>query len=209
MNSREVVSFLELNSFCPDLLTMYPQLLYEHRDKPNHAVAHCVFIPRHNLFLTISNCKKNNRSVIKMYNFKTSTAVEDSFLLKSKHESKKQRLVQNALRASSGGRSSYTVIKSFQPECDPDSMVRKPMTDKCEVECLFEYHFHHSMIHTCDYHKDQDVLCIGTGRGYIIMYDIRVEPDSVRLDFKAKQKVKFKNNGPEKVVDRDTTQQNS
>ena len=83
-------------------------------------------------------------------------------------------------------------------------MVRKPMADKCEVECLFEYHFQNALIHACDYHREQDVLCIGNSRGQVINYDIRVEPDSVHLDFKAKKQVKFQVQGPEKVLDRDT-----
>lgn len=85
-------------------------------------------------------------------------------------------------------------------------MVRKPMTDKCEVECLFEYHFHNALTHTCDYHKEQDMLCIGNSRGQIINYDIRVEPDCSQLDFRAKARVRFQVQGPEKVVDRDTKQ---
>ena len=48
------------------------------------------------------------------------------------------------------------------------------------------------------------MLSIGTSTGKIINYDIRVEPDCVRLDFKAKGKKKAKNTGPEKIVDRDT-----
>lgn len=91
MNAREVVSFLGLHEFCPELLVCYPQLLFEHREKPHHAVSHCIFIPRHNLFITISNCKKQNRCIIKMFNFKTSTAVEDSYLLKTKRETKQLR----------------------------------------------------------------------------------------------------------------------
>ena len=87
-----------------------------------------------------------------MFNFKVSTAVEDSYLLKSKRETKKRMVQENAVRASRS--SNYNVQKQFIQDCDPDSMVKKPMTDKCEVECLFEYHFHNQMIHTCDYHKE-------------------------------------------------------
>ena len=91
MNAREVVSFLGLHEFCPELLACYPQLLFEHREKQNHAVSHCIFLPKYNLFITISNSKKQNRSIIKMFNFKTSTAVEDSYLLKSRRETKRQQ----------------------------------------------------------------------------------------------------------------------
>ena len=65
------------------------------------------------------------------------------------------------------------------------------MADKCDVECLFEYHFQNTLIHTCDYHKEQDMLCVGNSRGQLLNYDVRVEPDSVQLDFQAKKKVKF------------------
>jgi len=181
MNAREVISFLGLHEFCPELLCGYPQLLYEHKEKAGYSVSHCVFIPKYKLFITISNNKRQQRSFLKVHSFKTSSAVEDSYLLKPSG-SKPQRSQQ-----SFGQKSQYNMQQKNPQLSDPDSMVRLPMSDKCEVECLFEYRFANTLIHTCDYHREQDFLCLGTSRGQLLNYDIRVEPDCLQFDFKAKE----------------------
>jgi hypothetical protein len=84
-NAREVIKFLSLNTFCPEFLVQCPQLLLTSREKANYSINLVQFIPQFNLFVTSSNNKKQNRSNIKIYNFKESSLVEDTYLLKQKN----------------------------------------------------------------------------------------------------------------------------
>jgi len=84
-NAREVIKFLSLNTFCPEFLVQCPQLLLSNREKANYSINLVQFIPQFNLFVTSSNNKKQNRSNIKIYNFKESSLVEDTYLLKQKN----------------------------------------------------------------------------------------------------------------------------
>jgi len=81
-NSREVIKFLELHVFCPEFLINTPSLLFQEREKTGYVINLIKFIPQHNLFVTCSNNKKQNRSHIKIFNFKASNMVEDSFMIK-------------------------------------------------------------------------------------------------------------------------------
>ena len=80
-NSREVIKFLELHTFCPEFLINCPSLLFQHKEKVNFYVRLIKFIPEHNLFITCSNNKKNKKSNIKIFHFKASVMVEDSYTL--------------------------------------------------------------------------------------------------------------------------------
>ena len=86
-------------------------------------------------------------------------------------------------------------------------MTKLPSSDKCDVECLLDYRFEF-LIHCCDYHKEMDMLSLGTSKGQLLNYDIGVEPDSIQHNYwkkdegtKGKKKVRF--NGPEIVYDKD------
>ena len=100
-NAREVIKFLSLNTFCPEFLVQCPQLLLTNREKANYSINLVQFIPQFNLFVTSSNNKKQNRSNIKIYNFKESSLVEDTYLLKQKNYTTANNGAANAESAQS------------------------------------------------------------------------------------------------------------
>jgi hypothetical protein len=80
-NSPELIKFLELHKFCPEFLVNSPQLLFKGKEKQGYNVALFKFIPKYNIFVTASNNKKANKCNIKIYNFKVSTLLEESYIL--------------------------------------------------------------------------------------------------------------------------------
>jgi hypothetical protein len=55
---------------------------------------------------------------------------------------------------------------------DIDSMVRLPVKDKCQSEELFEYVFDNMTMHSLEYHKEKEILCIGTNKGSILAFSL-------------------------------------
>jgi len=58
LNSREVIKFLGLNKLCPELLINCPQMLIAKKEELGYYVKIVKFLPKYNIFLTCSNCKK-------------------------------------------------------------------------------------------------------------------------------------------------------
>ena len=96
-------------------------------NKPGFYVELFYYIPQYNLFITCSNNKKLNKAYMRIHNFKESSLVQDSFLLK-KELGDEQFM----------GRTKSQMI---MPECEKDfhCMTRIPKENKCQIECLLDY----------------------------------------------------------------------
>lgn len=53
-------------------------------------------------------------------------------------------------------------------------MVRLPLKEKCDVECLAEYRFDNLLFHSMAYLSDSELICLGTSRGKILSYNLPV-----------------------------------
>ena len=82
-NSRELITFLELNVFCPEFLVNCPTLLYKSQEPSHFCVRLFKFLPESNIFVTASNSKRGNKSNLKFYSFRESSLVEDKYRLDS------------------------------------------------------------------------------------------------------------------------------
>lgn len=107
------------------------------------------------MFITVSNNKKSNRSNIKIYHFKISDVVEDSYVLKMQKNKYKSKSLnpgakEEKLSAAGGGsksmneKSAKTKLIDKMPRItthrhasdgkkELDCMVQLPTQDKCQV----------------------------------------------------------------------------
>jgi hypothetical protein len=104
-NSRELVMFLELNTFCPQFLVNCPYLVYKKTEPNNYYVRLVKYVDKANIFITVSNNKKNNKSNIKIFSFKNSSSVEDSYRLK------KDRALSDQRDKAKGAKSLGAIVK--------------------------------------------------------------------------------------------------
>lgn len=64
--------------------------------------------------------------------------------------------------------SNFVVVES--EVIDPDCMIKSPHPKKLEVECLMEYRFDSTTFSSCEYHKEKDILCLGSSKGELLNY---------------------------------------
>ena len=158
-NSRELINFLGLHTFCPEFLVNCPQLLFKQKEDSGFCVSQFKFLPKSNIFVTAANCKKRGKSIVKFYSFKESSLVQDSYrLLAGKLQ--KENPVE-------GRRQSFQnqFLQSDTSPVDQYCMERLPIQEKCQVDLLFEYQFDNHLIHSLDYHEEYEMLSFGTSRG--------------------------------------------
>ena len=79
--------FLEMDIFCPEFLVNCPYLVYKKTEQKDYVVRYVKYIDKANIFVTVSNNKKSNKSNIKIFSFKNSSSVEDSYMLKKEKSS--------------------------------------------------------------------------------------------------------------------------
>ena len=102
-----------------------------------------------------------------MYNFRQSTLVEDSYVLQKEetkqgsHSHKAMQMVYNK------------EIQGLQKVTD--SMVRLPSKNKCEIELILEYRFDGTTFHAMTYIYENDILVLGTSKGHILSYQLKVD----------------------------------
>ena len=53
-------------------------------------------------------------------------------------------------------------------------MIKTPNLEKCQVECLFEYRYDGIVFHSLEFIQELDLLCLGTNKGKIYTYDIKI-----------------------------------
>jgi len=84
LNSRELVKFLELHKFCPEILVSPLSLIFQDKEKQGFEVKESFFISSYNLFILLCNNKKQNKAQLKLFSFKDTNLVDDSFYITQK-----------------------------------------------------------------------------------------------------------------------------
>ena len=83
-NSKEVINFLGLDKFSPEILYQKPKLIEKLETTSNgFYVTQCIFIARHNIFVMCLNDKSKRSSKLEIYAFKSTSLVRDSYFMKT------------------------------------------------------------------------------------------------------------------------------
>ena len=82
-NAREVIRFLHLDRFAPELLVFKPKVLEMIEMAPSFFVSHCIFIAKYNVFVLALNEKQKKHAKIEVYSFRQTGIVRDSYIIKN------------------------------------------------------------------------------------------------------------------------------
>lgn len=204
-NSRELIRFLSLDVHCPEILVNPPSLVFQQREKPGFWVKLIHFIPRHNIIVTCMNNKKNKQALIQFFHFRNS--IEDSFTLLAdqtrplaKNSSDELQMDQEQWRVAAEIRSKSFIMNAPSQKYDADCMVVSPPDVKNEPELLVDYRFHDLYFYSINFDPEWSVLTLGTSKGSLLNYFIKVGNDSPSYDEPSPQKL------PIVVNDKDLSQ---
>jgi hypothetical protein len=78
-----VINFLELDQLAGDLLYNQPQLRVSQKCEKGIYVTHCVFVPRHSLYVLILGDQGKSKSWIEIYAFKRTGVIQDNYVIRS------------------------------------------------------------------------------------------------------------------------------
>ncbi len=71
-NSKDVIKFLEIDKFSPEVLIKKPKVIemLDCSQNMNFYVTHCIFIPKRNVFAICLNDKYKRNSKLEVYSFR-------------------------------------------------------------------------------------------------------------------------------------------
>jgi hypothetical protein len=72
LNSKDLIRFLELDKFAPEVLIRKPKVveMLECSGQLYFYVTNCIFIPNHNVFILCLNDKYKRNSKLEVYSFR-------------------------------------------------------------------------------------------------------------------------------------------
>lgn len=84
LNAKDVIKFLELDKFAPEVLIRKPKVveMLELSGQMYFYVSSCIFLPNHNVFVLCLNDKYRRNSKLEVYSFRQTGVVRDSYVMK-------------------------------------------------------------------------------------------------------------------------------
>eukprot|EP00347_Sterkiella_histriomuscorum_P007307 403349456 len=202
-NIKDLIKFLELDKFCPELLIKKPKLVEIIQCQGNgyFYVSQCHFIPKHNIFLLCLNDKYKKNSKLEVYSFRQTAVVRDSYVIKAATSFTLpeapilrafsfsgclgQKFIGPSNISSASNRDSgrsdnpQNPLEALQQAQNPNNNhedILKDVTKASKVEKLLEYVFN-TQIKAMTYCEEMDLISIGFRDGKIQSFYLSVEID--------------------------------